>query len=323
LVAAAAPQFGALQLVRLEKLSGGQSGNNFAAELVDDHGESHQMVLRAATPGLAAVKNRDVLRQARILRALAATPVPVPLVLFEDAGRNIDEPPFFAMQFSDGDAFEPTVDSRPDPPDEPTLAQRALAAARVLGILHAVDPRTIGIDEEKAVSLDDEVWRWRRVLDTVDSSLRQSHDRCADLLLAQLPQPEAAAIVHGDYRLGNVLCVGVDVSAVIDWEIWTIGDPRLDLAWFLAITRTWGNPYSVRAVPGLPGRDELEFVYEVALGKPLAREPWFDAHTRFKQAAIMAQLVKHNRRRAEPDPYIEEKADASNALLSEAIELVT
>jgi aminoglycoside phosphotransferase (APT) family kinase protein len=96
-----------------------------------------------------------------------------------------------------------------------------------------------------------------------------------------------------------MLCEGATVRAVIDWEIWSRSDPRLDVAFL----RLWGDPTdhprAVRAVPGVLHPDEMLAAYEAARGAPLAAMGWFDALIRFKQAAIYALIVKNDRHRGE------------------------
>src|SRR5206468_345789 len=108
-----------------------------------------QIVLKVAPAGLAPVRNRDVLRQARVLRALARAPrVRVPRVLFEDAGEPPEIPPFFAMRYVEGDSFEPHMDEdggRLPYPD--VVDARARGAARMLGALHTALPEMIGLDD--------------------------------------------------------------------------------------------------------------------------------------------------------------------------------
>ena len=111
----------------LEQLHGGVSSLTYSAYLDD-----RRVVIKVAPPGLPPVRNRDVLRQARVLRALADAPgVNVPEVLVEDAGT----PPFFIMSFVPGDSYEPKKDISDAPPSPETVRARALACAEMLARL--------------------------------------------------------------------------------------------------------------------------------------------------------------------------------------------
>ncbi len=93
------------------------------------------------------------------------------------------------------------------------------------------------------------------------------------------------AVNHGDFRLGNTLCEGDRINAVIDWEIWSVGDPRIDLAWLTFFTDDAGHPaVAPGTVAGTPAGREIVRAYEDALGQPVPELGWFDALTRYKEA---------------------------------------
>jgi aminoglycoside phosphotransferase (APT) family kinase protein len=94
------------------------------------------------------------------------------------------------------------------------------------------------------------------------------------------------------------------VQAIIDWEIWSIGDPRIDMGWYLMNTHPSKQGAAIREAPGMPSDTELISTYETVRGLQLVDQAWFDAMTRFKGGAIVAQLVKHNARRQVPDPTV-------------------
>jgi aminoglycoside phosphotransferase (APT) family kinase protein len=304
----------------LRRLAGGASSLSYVAT-VDLAGSRRRAVVKVAPAGLEPVRNRDVLRQARLLRRLAETDVPVPQVLWEDAGAPPETPPLFVMSFVDGSSHEPLFDDGDgDPPA--VVGERMLDAARVLAVLHAVDPGAIGLDDEPVVGLGDEVGRWMRLLETVDESLVAGWRAVADALLASMPAAMPPAIVHGDFRLGNLLAEGSDVTAIIDWEIWSLADPRIDLGWFLVNA----DPDTYRrgtAYAGLlPTPVALAGVYAQHAGRDVPDLGWFEALACFKSTATWSLIVKHNRRRTEPDPRAEEIAPSLPRLLERATELL-
>jgi aminoglycoside phosphotransferase (APT) family kinase protein len=218
--------------VGLRRLTGGASSLSYAATATFD-GVARQVVVKVAPAGLKPVRNRDVLRQARLLRALTGNDVSVPAVLWEDGGEPPDVPPLFVMSFVEGVSLEPLFDEDGDD-DVLVVSARMLEASRVLARLHALDPATLGLEDVPASGPTDEVARWSRALETVDQSLVRGWQVVADRLLATEPAAVASTIVHGDFRLGNMLASGATISAVIDWEIWSIGDPRVDLGWYIS-----------------------------------------------------------------------------------------
>lgn len=271
--------------------------------------EGRAVVVKVAPPGVEPVAHRDVLRQARIIKALAGTPVPVPGVVWEDAAR----PPLFVMSRVDGECVEPLFDgSAPSP----RLAERYRNATRTMAVLHSLSPRELGLGDEPVVDPAAEVHRWCATLQTVDASLVPGWPDARDALLRCAPPAIGPSVVHGDFRLGNLLCVGARVNAVIDWEIWSIGDPRVDAGWFL----TNCDPDTYRRVPvatGIaPPTKELAQIYADELGRDVANLAWFCALACFKSAATWSLIIKHNRRRRSPRAELEDMAPALPRLLA-------
>jgi aminoglycoside phosphotransferase (APT) family kinase protein len=298
-------------------LTGGASSLTYSARVGDQ-----RVVVKVAPPGLPPVLNRDVLRQAQVIRALHGTAVPVPDVLWEDAGDPPDVPPLFVMSFLEGASLEPLFDRDGEDPD-PVVAERMRDAALTLAALHAVNPASIGLGAEPVVGAQSEVDRWCRLLETVDPMLAPGWEAVAVALREREPVAMPAAVVHGDFRLGNLLSVGATVTAVIDWEIWTVGDPRIDLGWFLANADPATYQRATRYAGALPSSDELLDLYAAALGRDLGDVEWFEALACFKSTATWSLIVKHNRRRAEPDPDIEAMATILPDLLARATTLLS
>jgi aminoglycoside phosphotransferase (APT) family kinase protein len=126
------------------------------------------------------------------------------------------------------------------------------------------------------------------------------------------------SVVHGDFRLGNLLATGSHINAVIDWEIWAIGDPRIDAGWFL-INCDLDTYRRVPAAAGIaPPTAELAEIYQDRLGCEVADLAWFTALACFKSAATWSLIVKHNRRRASPRAELEAMAATLPRLLARA-----
>jgi aminoglycoside phosphotransferase (APT) family kinase protein len=280
----------------LEPLSGGYSSLTYTAVLTGPGAVGVPIVIKVAPAGVPPIKNRDMLRQARVLRALAHVPdVCVPEVLFVADGDPPAVPPFFASAFVPGDSVEPLVDVVEDPSGA-VLAERALAAARMLGALHRVDRSAIGLGDEPETSLPAEVDHWIRSFESVAPDLRFGGLEIGAQLLASVPGALPAVLVHGDYKLGNIRAQGATIRAIVDWEIWSVGDGRLDLAWFLLMLDA-EYPMRVRSVPELPSASRLQAEYESARGCAIGDLDWFHAFVRFKQAAATALLTKHAQQR--------------------------
>lgn len=292
----------------IRRLPGGASSLTYAGSTAD----GRDVVVKVAPAGVSPTLNRDVLRQARLLRALADTAVPVPDVLWEDAGDPPNSPPLFVMSYVEGASLEPLFDLR-GTEDTPTVAERLRSASRVLASLHQLDPLALGLGDEPVLRPAEEVDRWCRLLETVEGSIAPDWQDVAAELRGTEPPARPPALVHGDFRLGNMLAVGEKIAAVIDWEIWSIGDPRVDLGWFLvnADPDTYRRP--TRYARGLPSADELAALYG-----EVPNLAWFLALACFKSTATWSLIVKHNRRRPDPDPDFESMAAALPRLLGQA-----
>ncbi|WP_411147696.1 phosphotransferase family protein [Streptomyces sp. A30] len=304
----------------LAPLPGGNSSLTYAATIDADV----RVVVKVAPPGLPPVRNRDVLRQARALTALAeVTDVAVPEVLGTDPGTPPDVPPLFVMSFADGESYEPRHTALAQRPPATEVRGRAAAAARMLAALHAVGAAELGIEEE-AVSPRAEVERWRAALATceLEPAATTAAAECLRRLTEALPAPLTPAVLHGDWRLGNMQCVGTGIRAVIDWEIWSVGDPRLDLAW-LRLMSDPGHPTAVAPDAPTLEPDELLAVYESASGAPVAELDWFDALVRYKQAAASALLVKNAVRRDQVTERVKRMHHGIPLLLAAALTRLT
>jgi aminoglycoside phosphotransferase (APT) family kinase protein len=273
---------------------GGNSGITCVATLKGG-ALGDRIIVKVAPSGLPPVRNRDVLRQARLLRALASVPgVAVPSVLFESPGDPPDVPPFFAMSFVPGEIKEPVLET--DRPSAAVVTARVESAARMLARLHGADARALGLADEPEYSLGDELDRWQRAFESVGDDLRAGHRAVAASLQETLPPPLPAVISHGDYRLGNMLCEGTAINAVIDWEIWSRTDPRMDVGWLLFMCDP-SHPSSRGDVRGMPSAEDLREIYEAGRRTAAQELGWFRGLVAYKQAATCALLAKHDRRR--------------------------
>ena len=289
------------QVAPLVRLQGGTSSITYWTTFEESGAPVQKVVLKVAPAGLAPTKNRDVLRQARLQRALQGSGVPCPKVVGEHDGSPPEIPPFYVMAFEPGDCVEPSLASTaPLPPAE--VRDRELHAARILGALHSLDPVGLGLGDEPEVTPEQELDRWTQSLAASDEDIRAGYEEIGDALAANVPVDSGSSLIHGDFRLGNTLSQGHEVVSVIDWEIWARSDARVDLAWFLMMC----NPDAVLARPiaaGMPSNGELLAAYQAARGAEVKEMHWFHALVRYKQAAISALIIRNARKRGESPPF--------------------
>ncbi len=275
----------------VEVMPGGHSGltHSVLLEGLEGHPE---VVVKSTPPGRTPRGRHDVLRQARVLRALApVSGVPVPEVCFEDA----DEPPFFAAACVAGEAVDPVIAEDETAYGADLVARRWSAAIDVLAALHALDAAELGLADEPARAPGEELELWCATMAAARMDQDPAFRRLSDAMHTRVPSPGRASLVHGDFRLGNILFVDDVPEAVIDWEIWSIGEPLVDLAWFVQFTDGENFPGVGRNVPGTPSANEVLDRYTAAAGTGRDRSEtrWFFALGCLKLAAIQA----HNRRR--------------------------
>jgi aminoglycoside phosphotransferase (APT) family kinase protein len=317
----------------LDPLPGGISSLTYATTLSETGEAERRVVVKVAPPGLEPVRNRDVLRQARVMAAVHRAPgVLVPEVLVTDDG----SPPFFVMAFVPGEAYEPKWDVSGAPPSPEVVGARARAAARMLARLQAVEPTAVGIDDAPLAPAA-EVGRWAALFATAGDDLRVNEPELRDALSARVPAgsgedgTDGSRILHGDYRLGNIQFDGAQPAAIIDWEIWSVGDPRSDLAWLMAFTDPVQQRVAQRdtanqaAADAMPSAAELlaEYMQEAGLDAEPADLDWFQAFCYYKLGAAMSVLAKRNRRQPEPDPGLELAAQTLAPMLARGLELVS
>lgn len=309
----------------LQSLPGGVSSLTYRSTIERKDADPQGVVVKMAPPGLEPVRNRDVLRQAKILKLLKQEgSVAVPEVLFEDAAL----PPVFVMTLLEGESYEPLTEETENPPSPSEVDARARAAARMLATMHNVDLAGLGDLGEPTITLDSEVERWSTLIQTAEYGVAPRHEELYARLMARVPQPVKPAIVHGDYRLANILFSGTTLNAVIDWEIWAVGDPRTDLAWLLMHTAPAHrfcekrSSADVLAGTGMPSLPDLLKEYLSVRATDTDDLDWFLAYSYYKTAAAMSVIVKRNRRRAHPDASLNVVADSLSEVIERGLEIV-
>lgn len=281
----------------LAVLPGGHSGLTYTVQ--------DKYVVKAVPPGQKPLGRNDVLRQARVLRALEGSAVPVPRVITTDET-------WFAMEFAEGEAIEPVLDEHELTPE--LCRTRMLEAARLLRLLHDAGP----VPGEPPATAAGELERWSRTMHAVPAELRPGAEDLLRLLADDVPDDLPPVLVHGDFRLGNILFAGDRATAVVDWEIWSTGDPRTDLGWFLLFADHRNFPALGTPVPGLPSEAELLRAY----GEDLPDMAWFRALGRMKMAAIMGHNLRRHREGKHHDPDQERLPPTIAAMIRSAVDIL-
>ncbi|HET7399878.1 MAG TPA: phosphotransferase family protein [Intrasporangium sp.] len=265
---------------------------------------TRQVVVRRPPPPPVPPGAHDMLREARLVGALEGSDVPVAQVLATSEAGEVIDVPFYVMSYVAG----PVVTTRtPDALASPR-ERRAIGLALVdtLAALHRVDWRAAGLSDLGRPEGFNErhLNRMGRLVSDEKGQPPKEFAMIDDWLRANVPPESGASIIHNDYRLGNVI-VGADVpgriTAVLDWELATIGDPLFDLGYFLASYPVAGGSLTptqqlgIAALEeGYPTREELAERYATDTGADLTRLDWYTALALWK----LAVLYEYGRRRA-------------------------
>ncbi|MCF3100701.1 phosphotransferase family protein [Streptomyces roseoverticillatus] len=268
-------------------IEGGRSNLTYA---VSDG--TSRWVVRRPPLGHVLATAHDMRREHRVISALHRTAVPVPgaLLLCED--ESVLGAPFYVMEFVDGTPYRTAGQLAAIGPDR--TRQVVLGLADTLVRLHAVDPEAAGLADfgRPEGFLERQLRRWGKQLEASRNRELPGIDALHSGLAAALPASPAATVVHGDYRLDNVL-IGADdtVAAVLDWEMSTLGDPLTDLGLLVMYSEQEpvpGSPISTtREAPGHPDPAEIVERYAAASGRDVSALPWYTAFAYFKLAVIL------------------------------------
>ncbi len=273
-------------------------------------------VLRKKPPGRLLPKAHAVDREHRVMQALAATPVPVPRMIGHCQDPSVIGTEFFVMEHVEGRVVpSPAMEPIPRPDRRPV----AEALVDALADLHAIDPAAVGLADfgRPEGYLARQTARWSAQYEASKGALPADFDYSGmdalrDWLTRRAPDvADATAIVHGDYRLGNVILHPSEprIAAVLDWELSTLGHPLADLAY---LCRSWRMPpdLPMRVEPerdGLPTEAEILARYAARTGRDgIADWPVFLAFAFFRSAAIIqgvaARAAQGNASSASADP---------------------
>ncbi len=297
----------------------GQGRSNLTFEV---HSAAGSVVLRRPPTSAVAATAHDMAREALVISALSGTPVPVPEVLAVSRGGEPVDAPCYAMELVDG--VIPLGELPTGWAGEPADRRRAgLALIDVLVELHATDPAAVGLANFGRPDgfLARQVRRWTSQWDAwrdeadggpADRSVAGDLGALAAALGSAIPDPQRSGIVHGDYRIDNVVFDRADpgrVLAVLDWEMSTLGDQLTDLGLLMIYWCQADDPPiwrhaqvlpSPTRLPGFPTRSELAARYADRTGVDLSTLGWYAGFGAFKLAVVLAGILARVRAGAVP-----------------------
>ncbi len=279
--------------LQVKQFEGGQSNPTF--QLITP-GKTY--VMRKQPPGELLPSAHQVDREYRVMHALRDTAVPVPVMYCLCEDKSVIGTSFYVMDFVEGRVF---VD--PSMPDSNNDERRAtyLNLASILGELHSLRPEDVGLEEfgRPGNYYARQYKRWSSQYLASKTDDLPDMDALMEWLPDNIPDDDASGIVHGDYRLGNVLVApsGSDISAVLDWELSTLGHPLGDLAYLCQPYNgiaTGGEPLPANYLDlGVPAEEEMLAAYCKTSGRDrIDNWDFYIIFNMFRSASIIQGVYK-------------------------------
>lgn len=296
--------------LRVRRLRAGHSNETF---VVTWGGRDY--VLRRPPRGAFLPTAHDVGREYRVMSALARTPVRVPRCVLMCDDEDVIGAPFYLMERVGGIVIRDRLPAAFGRPHRTAIAHELVDA---LVELHAVDPAACGLVGFGRPDgyLERQLRRWNGQLELTLPHTRPvpELEEVGRWLAAHIPAQSATTIVHGDYKLDNVMLAAtppVRVVAILDWEMSTLGDPLADLGWMVSFWWQPGEPgcevlshlARVTALEGFPSRAELVARYAEATGRDVTHLRWYVVLALWKLAVLLEGSYARHLAGATDDPF--------------------
>ena len=276
--------------LRFERIAGGHS--NLTYRVTDAADQS--WALRRPPLGKRLGSAHDMGREHKVVSALGKTDVPVAPVVGFCEDESVNGAPFYVMEFVEGPILRGLMEAEvfPDEGDRRAIGERV---ADTLVQIHAVDPDAAGLGDlgRKEDYVARQLHRWKGQWEKSKTRELEPIDRVHEALSARIPEQGPATIVHGDYRLDNmILTPSGEVAAVVDWELCTLGDPLADVGLLMVYWPERGDDslalgMPANLAPGFPTREELTSRYAERSGRDLSELDFFVALGYWKLAIIL------------------------------------
>jgi aminoglycoside phosphotransferase (APT) family kinase protein len=305
----------------------GHSNHTFLVE----RGGVEMIVRRPPRPPLPPSAH-DVLREARVIKALDGRGVRVPQVLAVGDDESVIGSPFYVMEKVEGEVVSDTLPAIFDSDIERRRMGEELIDTLVE--LHAADWRAAGLEGfgKPEGYLERQLRRFTGLWEHNKTREIDAVETVGDWLRDNLPESGSATVVHGDFRLGNTMfapSTPATLIAIFDWEMATIGDPLADLGYVCALWTQAGDPSGglrehlgrVTRQPGFLTRDELVARYEDGSGRSMDNMRWYMTLAIWKSIVFMEGNYKRATSGATDDPYLKSFGEGVIELAGQAEEL--
>ncbi|HEX6247727.1 MAG TPA: phosphotransferase family protein [Nocardioidaceae bacterium] len=252
---------------------------------------THEWVVRRPPLGHVLATAHDMVREHRVITALRDTDVPVPRTYALCEDEDVIGAPFYVMERVHGTPYRTAAELTALGPERTEAISRR--SVETLATLHSVDPAAVGLADFGRPDgfLERQVRRWKKQLDASRSRDLAGAEELHDLLARSIPAEQPPAIVHGDYRLDNLLVDEDDrIAAVLDWEMATLGDPLTDVALMLLyadLAKLDRSVADASTAPGFLDSGRTIDLYRERTGRDLTRMGFYVGLAAFKLAVIL------------------------------------
>ena len=288
----------------VEQFKGGQSNPTY--KILTKTGA---YVLRRKPPGKLLPKAHAVDREYKVISALEETDVPVPKTFGLCDDNDVVGTPFFMMEFLEGKVF---WDHLLPSCSKTERAQIYRDKNRVIAALHGVDYSAVGLDDfgKTGDYVTRQVNTWTRQYLASETENIEEMNKLIEWLPANIPADDATSIVHGDFRLDNMIYCDNKVAGVLDWELSTLGHPVADFCYHCLTWRTLPDFYDHKKLDelGIPTEIQYRDMYSETTGKDLSQDwEFYMVYSLFKVAAICQGILGRVRDGTAASKHAEER----------------
>ena len=276
------------KILQVEQFNGGQSNPTYKITT-----ENKKLVLRRKPPGKLLPSAHAVDREYRVISALAETNVPVPKTYGLCDDSDVVGTPFFVMDFLEGEVYWDHMLPLASNEERIKIYQQK---NKVLANLHSVDYKAVGLETygKPGNYVARQVSRWTTQYLASETESIPEMNKLIDWLPENIPNDDETSIVHGDFRLDNMIYKNHEVIGVLDWELSTLGHPIADFSYHCLTWRTLPAMQDLKLLKelGIPSEVEYRDMYSENTGKDLsANWEFYMVFNIFKVAAICQGIL--------------------------------
>ena len=289
---------------KIEQFKGGQSNPTYKIST-----EKNAYVLRRKPPGKLLPKAHAVDREYKVITALYETDVPVPKTYGLCEDDSVVGTPFFLLEYVDGKVYWDHMLPKCSPEERALIYRNK---NKVIASLHSVNYKEVGLEDygKSGNYVARQVNTWTRQYLASETENIDEMNKLIEWLPKNIPEDDETSIVHGDFRLDNMIYSNFDVVGVLDWELSTLGHPIADFCYHCLTWRTLPNFHDHAKLKdlGIPNEMQYRDMYSEQTGKDLSQDwEFYMVYSLFKVAAICQGILGRVRDGTAASKHAEER----------------